>query len=104
MPLPPRLPWQHPWLTVEVLLRSILHEHWTNEQWRKIRKEAPALLKERERIRKARGSISDGTATVRGNASGWDGGHTAPCHGAADRQVVPDWPPVNGHHHPGPSD
>jgi hypothetical protein len=50
---PPHLPWQHPWLTVQLLLRSILHEHWTNEQWKEIRKEIPALLKERERIRKA---------------------------------------------------
>ena len=53
MPLPPRLPWQHPWLTVQLLLRSIPYEHWTNEQWKEIRKEIPALLKERERIRKA---------------------------------------------------
>jgi len=53
MPLPPRLPWQHPWLTVQLLLRSILHEQWTNEQWKEIRKKIPAVLKDRERIRKA---------------------------------------------------
>jgi hypothetical protein len=29
------------------------HEHWTNEQWMELKKEIPALLKERERIRKA---------------------------------------------------
>jgi hypothetical protein len=53
MPLPPGLPWQHPWLTVQLLLRSILDEHCTNEQWKELKKEIPALLKERKRIRKA---------------------------------------------------
>jgi hypothetical protein len=54
MLLPPRLPWQHPWLTVQLLLRRILHEPWPDDQWREIRKEIPTVLKERERIRKER--------------------------------------------------
>ena len=49
MPLPPRLPWQ----TVQLLLRSILHEYWANQQWKELKKEIPALLKKRERISKA---------------------------------------------------
>jgi len=53
MPLPPRLPWQPPWLTVELLLLCILHEHRSAEQWKESKKEIPGLLKERERIRKA---------------------------------------------------
>ena len=53
MSLPPRLPWQHPLLTVELLLRSILHGQWTSAQWKELKKETPALLKEREQIRKA---------------------------------------------------
>src|SRR5262249_38363227 len=61
MPLPPRLPWQPPWLTVE----RILHEHPRAEQWKESQKPIPGLLKERERIRKAGGSTSDGSGTVR---------------------------------------
>jgi hypothetical protein len=52
MARPRRLPWQHPWLTVQLLLRRILNEPWTDEQWREIRKEIPTVLRERERIRK----------------------------------------------------
>jgi len=40
-------------LTVQLPLRSILHEHWSSEQWTEIRKGIPALLKEREQMRKA---------------------------------------------------
>jgi hypothetical protein len=53
MPLLPRLAWQHPWLTVQVLLRCVLQEHWANEQWTELKKAIRVLLKERERIRKA---------------------------------------------------
>jgi hypothetical protein len=53
MPLRPRLYWHHPWLTFHSLLRCILREHWTNEQWKELKKEMPALLKGRERIQKA---------------------------------------------------
>ena len=53
MPLLPRLSWQHPWLTFHFLLRCILREHWTNEQWKELKEETPALLKGRERIKRA---------------------------------------------------
>jgi hypothetical protein len=53
MPFPPHLPWQHPWSTVQLLLHSILYEHWTSQQWKELKKAIPALLKQRERIRKA---------------------------------------------------
>ena len=52
MPLPPRLAWQNPGLTVRLVLRRILTEPWSDEAWREIRKEIPSVLRERERIRR----------------------------------------------------
>jgi hypothetical protein len=52
MPLPPRLLWQQPWRRVQLVLRPILNEPWSDEAWREIRKEIPTVLRERERIRR----------------------------------------------------
>jgi len=42
--------WQHPWLRISLLLRSILGTQWDAETWRRIRLEIPKAVAERARI------------------------------------------------------
>ena len=45
--------WQHPWLRIRQMLRTILTRQWSKEQWRIIEREIPKVLAEENRIRRA---------------------------------------------------
>src|SRR5262252_2747930 len=55
-----------------MLLRSILHEHWTSEQWKELQKETPVLLKVRlqEWRRPGPGRLVASLARPGGNLTG----------------------------------
>jgi hypothetical protein len=51
MATPPSKAWQHPWLRVTRMIRTILHRPWSAEQWCQLEPEIPKLLAEQRRIR-----------------------------------------------------
>jgi hypothetical protein len=44
--------WQHPWLRIQRLLRPMLSGGWDAPTWRRVRREIPKALAERDRIKK----------------------------------------------------
>ncbi len=45
--------WQHPWLRVQRVLRTILTEEWCAEAWQQLRPEIPKVIPEQSRITRA---------------------------------------------------
>jgi hypothetical protein len=46
----------HPWLRINLVLRVMLHTHWSAEAWSKVRVELREALALRSEIRRAAGS------------------------------------------------
>jgi hypothetical protein len=45
--------WQHPWLRIERLIRSILETRWDNATWPTAKATLKQALEERKKIRRA---------------------------------------------------
>jgi len=45
--------WQHPWLRLALLIRSMLHDRWDAETWPQIRTEFKKAIALRSQLRKA---------------------------------------------------
>jgi hypothetical protein len=45
--------WQHFWLRIQRVLKAMLTERWDAATWRRVRREIPKALAERDRVKRA---------------------------------------------------
>jgi hypothetical protein len=64
--------WQHPWLRISLLLRTMLHTRWSAEAWAEVRVEFRKALALRSPIRRAGWFIHENALPVNGLLSPLD--------------------------------